>query len=96
MDCEIEISIPSVADRIDILKVLLVRWSIDEADIRRVAQAAHGYVAADLQCLVTKAVMQAHSQVVETSHLHWALSQIKPSAMREVQVMVPNVRCVDV
>ncbi|XP_054274403.1 ribosome biogenesis protein SPATA5 isoform X2 [Macrosteles quadrilineatus] len=96
LDCEIEISIPSVADRIDILNVLLARWSIDEADIRRVAQAAHGYVAADLQCLVTKAVMQAHTQGVETSHLYWALAQIKPSAMREVQVMVPNVKWTDI
>jgi hypothetical protein len=94
LDCEIELPIPSVADRLGILRVLLARWAVGEAEVAAVARAAHGFVAADLHCLVTKAAMQAASKGktdLALEDLQWALSQIKPSAMREVQVQVPNV-----
>lgn len=94
LDCEIELPVPSVDDRYDILKVLLSKERIEESDMMNLAKAAHGFVAADLQCLVAKAMMQASSQDrvgIEISDLTWALSLVKPSAMREVLIQVPNV-----
>lgn len=94
LDCEIELPVPSVDDRYDILKVLLSNERIEESGMMNLAKAAHGFVAADLQCLVAKAMMQASSQdrvSIEISDLTWALSLVKPSAMREVLIQVPNV-----
>lgn len=95
LDCEVEIPIPTITDRCEILQVCLDKYAVDSADVQRLAEAAHGFVAADLQCLVTKSVMRAVSRgglQVTTEDLAWGLSQIKPSAMREVLVHVPKVR----
>uniref|UniRef100_A0A1B6KMP5 AAA+ ATPase domain-containing protein n=2 Tax=Graphocephala atropunctata TaxID=36148 RepID=A0A1B6KMP5_9HEMI len=99
LDCETELPIPSVNDRYEILKVLLAQWTVEDLEVMQVASAAHGYVAADLQSLVTRAVMRTVSldkSCVESSDLCWALGQTKPSAMREVMVQVPNVKWTDI
>ncbi|XP_039285889.1 LOW QUALITY PROTEIN: ATPase family protein 2 homolog [Nilaparvata lugens] len=64
-----------------------------------VADAAHGFVAADLSALLSHAqACQARRRprALEVADLKWALTQVKPSAMREVYVQVPNVRWSDI
>ncbi|KAG8258183.1 spermatogenesis associated protein 5 [Homalodisca vitripennis] len=99
LDCETELPIPSMNDRFDILKVLLAKWTVEDAEIMQVASVTHGYVAADLQCLITQAVMWAASlnkTSIDSSDLSWALGRTRPSAMREVIVQVPNVKWTDI
>lgn len=94
LDREIELSVPSPWDRLDILNVQLSAFHLDSTTIKEVADMAHGYVAADLSALVSRACTNATRHGRNTliaSDLHWAITQVKPSAMREVLVQVPNV-----
>ena len=92
--------VPTPEARLDILKKLFksVPHSLSEEDLLSVAQAAHGFVGADLSSLVSQAGVNAfkNSDVdlnicVKLEHVQWALARINPSAMREVLVDVPNV-----
>lgn len=100
LDREIEVPVPTPEARLDILKKLLksVPHSLSEADLVSVAQAAHGFVGADLSSLVSQAGTNAFkisagdlNVCVKMEHVQWALARINPSAMREVLVDVPNV-----
>lgn len=62
------------------------------------AQAAHGFVGADLASLVSQAGTNALKSSLEEENvsitmenMQWALTRINPSAMREVLIDVPNV-----
>jgi len=70
-----------------------------------VAYSAHGFVGADLASLCSHAVIHAvkrtssggglcasDSMIVSIEDILWAVTQVKPSAMREVLIEVPNVR----
>lgn len=75
------------------MKALLPDSSLNET-IRKVAEISHGFVAADLTAVVSKAKSKAALEgrnVISTEDLTWAHSQVMPSAMREVCVQVPNV-----
>ena len=77
------------------MKLLLQPYNLDISAVESVAQAAHGFVASDLCSLVTRAsshAVKAKRDTIILSDLQWALSQVKPSAMREIFVQVPNVR----
>lgn len=95
LDSEIEFHVPKVVDRLEILRVLLAGSLVSRnTDLMQIASVTHGFVAADLECMVAKAVMQASltdQSSIDTSSLMWALSQVKPSAMREAVIQVPNV-----
>lgn len=106
LDREIEISVPSPNSRLDILHKLLSRTShkITEDELKDVAYSAHGFVGADLASLCSRAAIHAikrtsagdglcasDSLVVRTEDILWAMTQVKPSAMREVLIEVPNV-----
>ena len=56
-DREIEIGIPDADARYDILSILIskIPHTIDQADLRSVADRTHGYVGADLSALVREA-----------------------------------------
>jgi len=106
LDREIEVSVPSPSARLDILHKLLSRTShtITKDELKDVAYSAHGFVGADLASLCSCAVIHAvkrtssgdclcasDSMIVRTEDILWAVTQVKPSAMREVFIEVPNV-----
>ncbi|RZF47097.1 hypothetical protein LSTR_LSTR005175 [Laodelphax striatellus] len=99
LDREIELPVPSASDRRDILQCLLARAGCD-LDAAAVADAAHGFVAADLCALLSHAQVHAMRDNgrarLSVTDLQWALTQVQPSAMREVYVHVPDVRWSDI
>lgn len=75
-----------------------VPHSLSEPELLSVAQAAHGFVGADLASLVSQAGTNALKSSLEEENvsitmenMQWALTRINPSAMREVLIDVPNV-----
>jgi AAA family ATPase len=111
LDREIEISVPSPDARLDILQKLLSKMphEITEEELKNVANSAHGFVGADLASLCSRAAVHAvkrthagegvcgsGSVTAEVEDLLWAMTQVKPSAMREVLIEVPNVRKIHV
>ncbi|XP_067009613.2 ATPase family gene 2 protein homolog A isoform X2 [Anabrus simplex] len=100
MDREVEIGVPNPEARCDILQKLLSGTShlLSDGDIKDVAMAAHGFVGADLASLCSHAGMHAaeRSQNISLADMRWALTQVKPSAMREVLVQIPNVKWSDI
>lgn len=107
MDREIEICVPSPSARLDILHKLLSRTphKVTDNELKDVAYSAHGFVGADLASLCSRAAVHAikrtnagdglcniGSVAVDVEDLLWAMTQVKPSAMREVLIEVPNVR----
>lgn len=68
-DREIEIGIPDADARFDILSILIskIPQTIDQADLRSVADRTHGYVGADLSALVREAGSTAIHRWMATS-----------------------------
>ncbi|KAM9794936.1 ATPase family gene 2 protein homolog A [Neosynchiropus ocellatus] len=114
-DKELEVGIPGAAERADILKKQLkcVPCSASAEEVTRLADAAHGYVGADLAAVCKEAALHAIKRVLGSTHqpsdlrlqgevtvtlpdLQWAMTLVKPSAMREVAIDVPKVRWSDV
>ena len=109
-DREIEIGVPSTVDRRHILTKLLrkINHSLCDDDIYNIADAAHGYVGADLVALCKEASLHAMKSVgtsygaslskacIVIDDLKYAMSVIQPSAMREVQLEVPKVLWSDI
>ncbi|KAM6923589.1 ATPase family gene 2 protein homolog A [Xenentodon cancila] len=115
-DKELEVGVPSSAERADILQkqLSLVACGATAEELSRLADAAHGYVGADLAAVCKEAGLHALKRALGGSHetasdqqlmgtvtvtlqdLQWAMSAVKPSAMREVAIDVPKVRWSDV
>ncbi|XP_035767054.1 ATPase family protein 2 homolog [Neolamprologus brichardi] len=115
-DKELEVGVPGAAERTDILQKQLkcVPCSATEEELTQLADAAHGYVGADLAAVGKEAGLHALKRALGGSHqppsdqqlmgtvtvtlqdLQWAMSVVKPSAMREVAIDVPKVRWSDV
>uniref|UniRef100_A0A7N8XQW4 vesicle-fusing ATPase n=1 Tax=Mastacembelus armatus TaxID=205130 RepID=A0A7N8XQW4_9TELE len=114
-DKELEVGVPGAAERADILQkqLSLVPCSATTEELMQLADAAHGYVGADLAAVCKEAGLHALKQALRSSHqpsdqqlmgtvtvtlqdLQWAMSIVKPSAMREVAIDVPKVRWSDV
>ncbi|GJQ81476.1 hypothetical protein Trydic_g14631 [Trypoxylus dichotomus] len=100
-DREIEIPTPSATSRLDILKKIAkdVVKDEDSGTLREVAYAAHGFVGADLVALYSRAALHAsrsHRSCIEVEDWKFALTKVRPSAMREVQVEVPDVKWSDI
>ena len=108
-DREIEIGVPSALDRRQILVKVLskVKHSLTELDIHDTADAAHGYVGADLVALCKEASLHAIKSHISSAidpspvcihleDLKYAVSVVQPSAMREVQLEVPKVLWSDI
>lgn len=95
LDREIEIPVPNPTARIDILKRMLkdTPHSLNEDELREIAGKTHGFVGADLVSLCSHAVLhaskrfQAHNKL-GLDDLLFAMSRVRPSAMREVQIEV--------
>ncbi|KAI5097660.1 spermatogenesis-associated protein 5 [Silurus meridionalis] len=114
-DQELEVGVPSAQGRMDILSKQLcsVPNDITTEELQELADAAHGYVGADLAAVCKEAGLHALRRVlsstpgisdnvlmdrvkVTTSDLRLAMTQVKPSAMREVAIDVPKVCWSDV
>ncbi|XP_028272564.1 ATPase family protein 2 homolog isoform X2 [Parambassis ranga] len=115
-DKELEVGVPGAAERADILQKQLssVSCSATDEELVQLADAAHGYVGADLTAVCNEAGLHALRRALGGSHattsdqqlmgtvtvtlqdLQWAMSAVKPSAMREVAIDVPKVRWSDV
>ncbi|KAE8285638.1 hypothetical protein D5F01_LYC15303 [Larimichthys crocea] len=114
-DKELEVGVPGAAERADILQKQLsfVPCSATAEELRQLADAAHGYVGADLAAVCKEAGLHALKRALGGSHqpsdqqligtvtvtrqdLQWAMSVVKPSAMREVAIDVPKVRWSDI
>ncbi|XP_052755119.1 ribosome biogenesis protein SPATA5 [Galleria mellonella] len=101
LDKEIEVPIPDRIRRKEILYSLLKNLPnrISSQDIDAIADLAHGYVAADLVNLCTQASMKCIKQsrdAIEHEDLMAALTVVRPSAMRELLIEIPNVRWSDI
>eukprot|EP00066_Takifugu_rubripes_P020033 XP_011609299.1 PREDICTED: spermatogenesis-associated protein 5 [Takifugu rubripes] len=114
-DKELEVGVPSAAERADILQkqLRLAPCGASREELTQLADAAHGYVGADLAAVCKEAGLHALRRAMGGSQqpsdkqlkgavsitvqdLQWAMSAVKPSAMREVAVDVPQVRWSDV
>ncbi|XP_042348888.1 ATPase family protein 2 homolog isoform X2 [Plectropomus leopardus] len=114
-DKELEVGVPGAAERADILQRQLsfVPCSATTEEVTQLADAAHGYVGADLAAVCKEAGLHALRRALGGSHqpsdqqltgtvtvtlqdLQWAMSVVKPSAMREVAIDVPKIRWSDV
>jgi 26S proteasome subunit P45 family len=117
-DREIEIGVPGVAGRLNILKIHTRNMPLDkDVDLKRLSEVTHGFVGADLASLAKEAAMivlrrvlpdmhlkedeEIPKEVLEKLFIHQqdfidALKVVRPSAMREVLIQVPNVKWIDV
>lgn len=94
-DYEIELPVPNEFQRKDILTKQLshIKHDISDEEIVSITVRAQGFVGADLLAVVNRALTEAavNNESFDFKHLCSALTQIKPSAIKEVLVQVPNV-----
>ncbi|OCF57516.1 AAA family ATPase [Kwoniella mangroviensis CBS 10435] len=109
-DREIEIGIPDVNGRRQIIDIMLSRMphSLSEQEVSAIASRTHGYVGADLSSLIREsasaAIQRWHSSkpsegskpVLTNADVLTILPTIRPSAMREVFLETPAVRWSDI
>lgn len=111
-DQEVEIGIPDVEARYDILTKQFSRMNpskhqLSPEDINSIATKTHGYVGADLVALCRESVMKAINRGLKSGvtqdnlkltiqDVGDALPEIRPSAMREIFLEVPKVYWTDI
>ncbi|UCE09528.1 MAG: CDC48 family AAA ATPase [Candidatus Thorarchaeota archaeon] len=116
-DREIELRVPDVKGRLEILQIHTRAMPLEEGvDLSKLAAVAHGFVGADLAALAREAAMCTLRRALphvdpETGDIPMdilsnlyvtqadfdsAMSEISPSALREVLIEKPNVRWDDV
>ena len=107
-DREIEIGVPGVAGRHEILEVHTRRMPLaDNVDIEGLADRTHGFVGADLESLATEAAMTAlrrtrqagdNLRTIEVTRADFegAMTAVEPSAMREYVAEQPTTTFDDV
>jgi SpoVK/Ycf46/Vps4 family AAA+-type ATPase len=103
-EIEIEIRPPNQADREKILLVISRSrfgniWSPSCDDIARVASLTHGFVGADLVALISRTALKVLDQGGESIHVEDILRElvhVKPSALREHAVTVPQTHWSDI
>jgi len=109
-DREIEVGVPSPADRGEILRTYLGRMAhaCTPAQVEELAATTHGFVPADIKALCNAAAIGALGRHVARgggpaaecaatwADFELARARVRPSAMREIMVEVPRVRWADV
>ncbi|KAL4230306.1 spermatogenesis associated protein 5 [Mactra antiquata] len=105
-DREIEISVPSATDRLQILQCLLLKLkhNLTDKEIQSIADSTHGYVGADLVALSKEAslfsmkssITYDMSPCLSYNDFKYGMEVVQPSAMREVQLEVPKVLWSDI
>lgn len=95
---------PIAAAREEILKKLLQRFkstTISTEKLKYIAKHTHGFVGADLENLLAKSVVLENKSgkyeaILEYSTILQNMSQVKPSAMRELLIEKPDVKWSDI
>ncbi len=119
-DREIEIGVPNIQGRYEILQIHARGVPLDkDVDLKKLAEMTHGFVGADLAALVREAAMHALRRFLKEYNVNIdspepvpeemlqnlkvsmkdfmeALKEIRPSALREIYVEIPNVRWSDI
>ena len=106
-DREIEIGVPDEEARYQILRSHLneIETCIEDTTIRETSKKLHGFVGADIRGLCRQAAwtaLQRHcvegkgELEVNEHDLEVALGSVKPSALREVAIEVPDVKWEDI
>lgn len=94
-DYEIELPIPNELQRKDILikQLSQVNHEISEKEINSISYRSQGFVGADLLAVINRALTEAAiiNESLTYKHLCTAITQVKPSAIKEILVQVPNV-----
>ena len=97
LEIEVELGVPDFKQRIHIIKAILERTDLvsklNESDIEFLARNAHGYVGADLEAVLAQVSLSSNH---DQNTLLKALKTVRPSAMRELRVNVPNVTWEDI
>lgn len=106
LDREIEVGIPDASQRLEILHSLLAHMpkATTEGHVREVASKTHGFVGADLASLVRASSTLAIKRSIETAvppalthtDLVDSLPHVRPSALRSVQLSIPETRFGDI
>lgn len=100
---EIEIPIPSISEREEILCKMFrsVNHKLSNEDVQQIASSTHGFVAADLRSLCNQASLDAlniptesvggsDAEVTMRNVLN-CMKSVKPSAIKSILIDVPNV-----
>lgn len=106
-DNEIELPVPNRTARTEILHCIFNRmkypedYDLSTNEIQQIAEVTHGFVGADLLHLVRQAHLHASKsdpsrRSIRMEHLRLALTQVHPSAMREVLIECPNVHWTEI
>lgn len=105
---EMKIPTPTPYMRCEILKKLLSKIpnTLTDDELNEIGFVTHGFVAADLRELCSEAEIPAIERhqvsdidsdvTMSASDLHVALTSVKPSAMKEIFIEVPNVKWSDI
>ncbi|XP_018327434.1 spermatogenesis-associated protein 5 [Agrilus planipennis] len=100
LDKEIEIPIPGPTERFEILKKILIDTAnISDKELTSITSSAHGFVGSDLKSLCSTAALHAvrmQNPAITLENLKYGLTKTIPSAMREIQIEVPNVKWADI
>lgn len=104
LDVEIEIPVPDPITREQILlkQLEFVKHTLNEDDVKNIADNSHGFIASDLSNLVAKSAMHAAKKnpygepLIELNDIQFAYCQVVPSAMKEVVIKCPNVKWSDI
>ncbi|KAK6640319.1 hypothetical protein RUM44_012005 [Polyplax serrata] len=100
---EVEIYVPNSNQRFEILKVLMqdIKHNLTDTDVRSIANSSHGFVGGDLSSLLSKALLKNYKTScgqdnISIEDFEWALGKVKPSAMKEITIDIPNVKWDDI
>lgn len=84
-DREIEIGVPDVQGRFDILQIHTRGMPLSEDfDLERVAKVTHGFVGADMAALVKEAAMSALRNILPK--IDWQDETVPPEILQEIEV----------
>ncbi|KAI9481244.1 MAG: P-loop containing nucleoside triphosphate hydrolase protein [Benjaminiella poitrasii] len=110
-DREVEIGIPTADARLSILKTILkkIPHSLSNEELETLANKSHGYVGADIaavcreaglkcikRCAASISLMSEDNLAVNIQDMTEAMTEIRPSAMREIMLEVPKVYWSDI
>lgn len=76
-----------------------VNHELSESELQELSLITHGFVGSDLVSLCSEASLECSKQTSVTlnfSNFKMALRKARPSAMREVQIEIPNVKWSDI
>ncbi|KHN73888.1 Spermatogenesis-associated protein 5 [Toxocara canis] len=94
---EIELTVPSLPERIEILKSILCNDGItSETLIESIARETHGFTGSDLKCLCRLADFDGNKCVDRVKRFEEARKRVRPTGIRQFVLEVPDVRWEDI